>query len=416
TQCGGEYMLVLDDYRPIVGSSTIDELHVLGSKFAGRTVRNVNSTATGGGVAEILHRMIPLLRELGVDAKWDVIKGGDSFFWVTKKIHNALHGAEAGLSPEEISRTFMEKGIITEPTTNPIELGKAVRVYLREKFRHLDMGIVGVNMAVAATGTVINVENEGNIRMTKSSPRTLVAVMSPEKVIPTMADAVHMIRILCRNCTGQKISSYVSMDTGPKKTAEIDGPEELFIVVVDNGRSEIYRDPLTRQVLRCIRCGGCLNTCPVYAKIGGYPYGFTYSGPMGQVMNPLLLGLDKTADLYRACTLCGACRQICPAGVDHPSLMLAYRERQVASRVRDDKRMSAFIERIGAGLVSLGMSSAAAWNLAARSMKPVMKRLENNGYIRNIPFGLKGWFACRDLPGMPEKTFHEWWKAKGRKG
>ena len=409
-------MLVLDDYRPIVGSSTIDELHVLGSKFAGRTVRNVNSTATGGGVAEILHRMIPLLRELGVDAKWDVIKGGDSFFWVTKKIHNALHGAEAGLSPEEISRTFMEKGIITEPTTNPIELGKAVRVYLREKFRHLDMGIVGVNMAVAATGTVINVENEGNIRMTKSSPRTLVAVMSPEKVIPTMADAVHMIRILCRNCTGQKISSYVSMDTGPKKTAEIDGPEELFIVVVDNGRSEIYRDPLTRQVLRCIRCGGCLNTCPVYAKIGGYPYGFTYSGPMGQVMNPLLLGLDKTADLYRACTLCGACRQICPAGVDHPSLMLAYRERQVASRVRDDKRMSAFIERIGAGLVSLGMSSAAAWNLAARSMKPVMKRLENNGYIRNIPFGLKGWFACRDLPGMPEKTFHEWWKAKGRKG
>jgi L-lactate dehydrogenase complex protein LldF len=206
------------------------------------------------------------------------------------------------------------------------------------------------------------------------------------------------------------------MDTGPKKPAEIDGPEELFIVVVDNGRSEIYRDPLTRQVLRCIRCGGCLNTCPVYAKIGGYPYGFTYSGPMGQVMNPLLLGLDKTADLYRACTLCGACRQICPAGVDHPSLMLAYRERQVASRVRDDKRMSAFIERIGAGLVSLGMSSAAAWNLAARSMKPVMKRLENNGYIRNIPFGLKGWFACRDLPGMPEKTFHEWWKAKGRKG
>ncbi|HPE45609.1 MAG TPA: LUD domain-containing protein, partial [Deltaproteobacteria bacterium] len=187
-------------------------------------------------------------------------------------------GPAINVPPEEISKTFLEKGIIKETTTNPIELGKAVRVYLREKFRHLDMGIVGVNMAVAATGTVINVENEGNIRMTKSSPRTLVAVMSPEKVIPTMADAVHMIRILCRNCTGQKISSYVSMDTGPKKTAEIDGPEELFIVVVDNGRSEIYRDPLTRQVLRCIRCGGCLNTCPVYAKIGGYPYGFTYSG------------------------------------------------------------------------------------------------------------------------------------------
>jgi uncharacterized protein YbaR (Trm112 family) len=137
-------------------------------------------------------------------------------------------------------------------------------VYLREKFRHLDMGIVGVNIAVAETGTIINVENEGNIRMTKSSPRTLVAVMSLEKVVPTMADAVHMVRILCRNCTGQKISSYVSMDTGPKKPWEIDGPEELFIVIVDNGRSEIYQDLKTREVLKCIRCGAEVNKREIF--------------------------------------------------------------------------------------------------------------------------------------------------------
>ena len=321
-------------------------------------------------------------------------------------------GPAINVPPEEISKAFLEKGIIQEPTTNPIELGKAVRVYLREKFRHLDMGIVGVNMAVADTGTVINVENEGNIRMTKSSPRTLVAVMSPEKVVPTMADAVHMVRILCRNCTGQKMSSYVSMDTGPKKPGEIDGPEELFIVVVDNGRSMIYQDHLTRQVLKCIRCGGCLNTCPVYAKIGGYPYGFTYSGPMGQVMNPLLLGIEKTADLYRACTLCGACRQICPAGVDHPSLILAYRQREVDSRGQDGKRLKAMIEKIGAVLVSLGMSSAAAWNLGVKVTRPFLKRIEHEGAAPYMPLGLKGWFTCRDLPAIPDRTFHEWWKAE----
>ncbi|MCU0576335.1 MAG: lactate utilization protein [Desulfobacterota bacterium] len=313
-------------------------------------------------------------------------------------------GPAINVPPEEISAVFLKKGIIKEPTTNPIELGKAVRVYLREKFRHLEMGIVGVNMAVAATGTIVNVENEGNIRMTKSSPKTLVAVMSLEKVVPTMADAVHMVRILCRNCTGQKMSSYVSMDTGPRKQGEVDGPEELFIVIVDNGRSEIYRDRETRDVLRCIRCGGCLNTCPVYAKIGGYPYGFAYSGPMGQVLNPLLLGIEETSDLYRACTLCGACRQICPAGVDHPSLLLTYRAREVSRKGKDRK-----VEKSLAALVTLGISRAWIWNLGVRIMRPLFRRLAQNGNITDMPLGLKGWFTCRDLPDMPARTFHERW-------
>jgi len=317
-------------------------------------------------------------------------------------------GPAINVPPEEISAVFLKKGIIKEPTTNPIELGRAVRVYMREKFRHLDMGIVGVNMAVAATGTIINVENEGNIRMTKSSPRTLVAVMSLEKVVPTMADAMHMVRILCRNCTGQKISSYVSMDTGPKKPGEIDGPEELFIVIVDNGRSEIFRDSKTREVLKCIRCGGCLNTCPVYSKIGGYPYGFAYSGPMGQVLNPLLLGIKETSDLYHACTLCGACKEICPAGVDHPSLLLIYRAREVSLKGKDGKALP-FIEKTIATFVSLGMSRAWLWNLGAKIMRPALKRLSHDGYIRNIPFGVQGWFTCRDLPAVPAKTFHEIW-------
>ncbi|MDZ4184450.1 MAG: LUD domain-containing protein, partial [Desulfuromonadales bacterium] len=234
-------------------------------------------------------------------------------------------GPAINVPVEEIRDLFMAKAGLTEPTLDPVKLGYAVRVFLREKFRHLELGITGVNMAVAETGSIINVENEGNIRLAKSSPRAQISIMSIEKVIPTMADAAFLLRILCRNCTGQRLSSYVTIDNGPKKRDEIDGPEELIVIIVDNDRSDFYGDLKFREALRCIRCGACLNTCPVYTKIGGYPYGFAYSGPIGQVLNPLLLGFDRTRDLYHACTLCGACKAICPGGVDHPGLFLYYR-------------------------------------------------------------------------------------------
>ncbi|HOJ15526.1 MAG TPA: LUD domain-containing protein, partial [Deltaproteobacteria bacterium] len=209
-----------------------------------------------------------------------------------------LVGPAINIPPDKIGEAFFAKGVIREPDSDPVRLGKAVRAHLREKFRALDMGVVGVNMAIASTGTLVNVENEGNIRMIKSSPRTLVAVMSIEKVVPTLEDALHLLRVLCRNCTGQKMSGYVTFDSGPAGRGEKDGPEELFVVIVDNKRSAIYQDPLARQVLRCIRCGACLNTCPVYARIGGYPYGGVYSGPMGAVLSPLLHGIERTSDLF----------------------------------------------------------------------------------------------------------------------
>ena len=166
-------------------------------------------------------------------------------------------GPALNIPAQEICDLFMEKGIMMEPTLEPVELGHAARVFLREKFHHMDMAITGVNFAVAQTGTIINVENEGNIRLTKSSPRTQVSIMTLEKVVPTMQDAMHMLRLLCRNCTGQKIASYVSMDSGPNKGSEVDGPRELFIVILDNGRSGFYRDIEAREILRCIRCGVC---------------------------------------------------------------------------------------------------------------------------------------------------------------
>ncbi len=322
-----------------------------------------------------------------------------------------LVGPALNVPPEAISDVFLKNGILKEPTTDPVTLGRAARTSLREKFRSQEMGIVGVNMAIAETGSFINVENEGNIRMNKSSPKTLVAIMSLEKVVPTMADAIHMTRMLIRNCTGEKITSYVSFDTGPKKAGELDGPDELYIVILDNGRSEIYKDFKTRGILKCIRCGACLNTCPVYTKIGGYPYGSAYTGPMGQAISPLLLGVENTSDLYRACTLCGSCKKTCPAGVDHPSLFLEYRSREVRKKnAKGNRTPLSRLQNTMAAVSSFGMRRGWAWLLGMKCARPVLNFLSKDGSIRNIPFGARGWFTCRDLEALPRKSFHERWK------
>lgn len=318
-------------------------------------------------------------------------------------------GPAINVEPQRIAGAFVDAGIIESPTTDAVVLGKAVRAYLRGRFQRLEMGVVGVNMAVASTGTIVNVENEGNIRMIKSSPRTVVAVMTPEKIVPTMPDAVHMLKILSRNCTGQKLAGCVTLDTGPRAPSEKDGPEELYVIVVDAGRSEIYKDPLTRQVLRCIRCGACLNTCPVYTHIGGYPYGRVYSGPMGVVLSPLLDGYPETSDLYRACTLCRACREVCPAGVDHVSLILAYRARETALRPWGGRVSEGAL----LGAACLLATTPFAWRVAVRLARSVLGRAAPSGYIRDLPGALKGWTQCRDLPAVAPCTFHEWWRKRG---
>jgi L-lactate dehydrogenase complex protein LldF len=321
-----------------------------------------------------------------------------------------LVGPAINVPPEKIGSAFLEKGLICEHTSDAVRLGRAVREHLRERFRRLDMGVVGVNMAVAATGTVVNVENEGNIRMIKSSPRTLVAVMSPEKVVPTMQDALHLLRVLCRNCTGQKIAGSVTFDTGPAAPGEKDGPEELYIIIVDNGRSTIYQSPLTRQVLRCIRCGACMNTCPVYTRIGGYPYGDVYTGPMGVVLTPLLCGLEDTSDLYGACTLCGACRDVCPAGIDHPALVTAYREQARMSRRSRNVTGAGLLGEALLAAFGLVASGPRAWSATVAAARLARRLLGDELMARVSPGGLQAWLSCRDLPPAADLTFHEWWR------
>lgn len=319
-------------------------------------------------------------------------------------------GPAINVPVEKVRDVFIEKINLKEPTLDPVQLGYAARLFLRDKFHRVRMGITGVNIAVAETGTLINVENEGNIRFSKSSPRTQISVMSLEKVVPTLEDALHLVRLLCRNCTGQKLSVYVSMDNSPKKGDEMDGPEELIIVIVDNGRSKIYQDKIAREAMRCIRCGACLNSCPVYREIGGYAYGWAYSGPMGQVLNPLLLGLERTQDLYRATTLCGACKGVCPAGIDHPSLFLHYRARDVLGEATFQARKRPWMERSFFRLWMWAVTRSWLWNWAVRIVRPFINKDAHEGLLGKVRGPFEGWFRNRDLPAMAEKTFHDRWR------
>ncbi len=355
-----------------------------------------------------------LLAKNGVDA-WETDLG-EFIAQLLKRPPFHIVGPAINVPPEEVRDLFMEKIGLKEPTVDPVQLGLAARIFLRDKFRQVEMGVTGVNVAVAETGTIINVENEGNIRFTKSSPRTQVSVMSLEKVVPSIEDALHLVRLVCRNCTGQKLSAYVSVDSGPKKPGEVDGPDELFIVIVDNGRTKLYQDEMARNTLRCIRCGACSNACPVYRQVGGYAYGSAYSGPMGQMLNPALFGLERTQDHYRATTLCASCKKTCPVGVDHPALFLYYRWKDVVGDELLGSRNRPDMEKNFFRMWSWGVTNPGLWKLGVRLMRPFMNSKAKNGVLTKMKGPFAGWFRSRNFPAMAGKTFHDRWKELKNKG
>ncbi|HSQ24427.1 MAG TPA: LutB/LldF family L-lactate oxidation iron-sulfur protein, partial [Pyrinomonadaceae bacterium] len=227
-------------------------------------------------------------------------------------------------SKKQIAELFVEKlGI--EPTDDVARLTSAARRILRQRFAEADAGISGVNFGVAETGSMLILENEGNIRLTTSLPKIHIALMGIEKVIPRFADLDVFLKLLPRSGTGQRLTAYQSVITGTKKNPDEEGPEEVHIILMDNGRSRMLGHPVTRQSLACIRCGACLNACPVYQQIGGHAYGSVYPGPIGAVITPQLIGLTKAAQLPYASSLCGACREVCPVKIDIPELLLHLR-------------------------------------------------------------------------------------------
>lgn len=281
------------------------------------------------------------------------------------------------------------------------QLTRAVREHLRTRFLSADAGITGVNFAVAETGTIVVVENEGNARLTTTLPRVHIALMGIEKVIPRLDDLAVFLTLLPRSATGQRMSSYVSLITGPRRAGEIDGPREFHLVILDNGRAAIHADPQMRESLACIRCGACLNVCPVFERTAGHAYGSVYAGPIGAVITPLLSGLETAGDLPFASSLCGACGEVCPVKIDLPRLLLELRARVVA------QRGAPWRERIFVWGWTAAMLSPRRLDAAGRVVRFV-HRLVAGGRVR-LPYPFSRWVRARDVPSPAGPPFRDRW-------
>jgi L-lactate dehydrogenase complex protein LldF len=283
-------------------------------------------------------------------------------------------------------------------------LGAFARERLREKFLSAEIGLTGANFGVAETGTIVLVTNEGNGRLVTSLPPVHVVVMGIEKVVPRFADLSVFVQLLARSGTGQEITVYTNFITGPRGEGELDGAEEFHLILLDNGRSKLLGTPF-EEALYCIRCGACLNVCPVYRQTGGHAYGSTYSGPIGAVITPLLKGDEQARDLPHASSLCGACWEACPVGIPLHDLLLKLRNRQVEEGITDRRQGLAF------EVFERGMSSPRLYGLGSKAARAVQRPLVKDGSLRRrLPGPPGAWMDTRDLPPLAEKSFRELWR------
>ncbi|MGA9666883.1 MAG: LutB/LldF family L-lactate oxidation iron-sulfur protein [Gallionella sp.] len=307
---------------------------------------------------------------------------------------------------EEISDLFAEKHQLPRKT-GIAELCREAREVLRPAFLNADMGISGGNFLVAETGSVLIVTNEGNGRLVTTMPRVHVAISGIEKVVPTLEDVATLLRLLPRSATGQSITNYVSVLTGKKNVEDHDGPEHFHIILLDNGRSSLVGSEM-QEMLRCIRCGACMNHCPVYQNIGGHAYGWVYPGPMGSILTPLLGGMEKSPDLPNASTLCGACAVVCPVKIPLPDLLRRLRERQMERGMKS--RKETLMLKLWAWLALHPAIYALAANVGVRLMSLIGGK---DKLLHALP-GAGGWTDGRDFPVPAGKTFRELYKQKAK--
>jgi L-lactate dehydrogenase complex protein LldF len=282
---------------------------------------------------------------------------------------------------------------------DPGELAEAARSYLRERFLDARVGVSGANFGVAETGTICIVESEGNGRMCTTLPPVLVTILGIEKLLPSLDDLEVFLQLLPRSATGERMNPYTSLWTGVTKG---DGPQELHVVLLDNGRTNVLRDEVGRQALQCIRCGACLNVCPVYTRVGGHAYGSVYPGPIGAILTPQLRGMARFASLPFASSLCGACYEVCPVKIDIPSVLLHLRARAVAAAASMPERA---VFRAMGWVFQAPRRFALAQRLGRLAQRPLLR----GGVIRWLPGPLGGWTRGRDLRPVARETFREWW-------
>jgi L-lactate dehydrogenase complex protein LldF len=329
----------------------------------------------------------------------------------------------------QIAELFTAKlGI--EPTDDVDKLTSVARNVLRQRFANADLGISGVNFAVAETGTILILENEGNVRLTTSLPKVHIALMGIEKILPRFVDLDVFLKLLPRSGTGQQLTTYQSLITGTKRKADDEGPEQLHIVLLDNGRSRMLAHPTTRQSLACIRCGACLNACPVYQQIGGHAYGSVYPGPIGAVITPQLIGLGKAHQLPYASSLCGACREVCPVKIDIPALLLHLRaeiteggrKQEAGTETKGHESEGRFKKRAGERFAfkvfAEVMTRPRLYELSAKFgrllQRPMVRRGrigKMGGFLAQLAPPLGAWTNARDLRPIAQSSFREQWRA-----
>jgi L-lactate dehydrogenase complex protein LldF len=311
-------------------------------------------------------------------------------------------------SKDEVADLFHEKHG-TARKTGIEELCLEARGVLRQHYLTADMGISGGNFFVAETGSVVLVTNEGNATLTTTLPKVHVAISGIEKIVPTLEDVATLMRLLPRSATGQSISNYVDILTGPKGAGEFHGPEHMYFILVDSGRSAILGSEV-REALRCIRCGACMNHCPVYQNVGGHSYGWVYPGPIGSILTPMYIGLENAQDLPAASTMCNQCGVVCPVRIPLPDLQRKLREKAFAGGLRP------WTERVGLRVWAWAAQRPALYALAARLSARVLKAMGGDaGLIHRLPFGA-GWTDERDMPAPAGRTFRDLYRERTQAG
>lgn len=303
----------------------------------------------------------------------------------------------------EIRQIFRKKMDLPELGDRPEDLTNAARQYLREKFLRVKVAITGANFAIAETGSVCVVESEGNGRMCISLPDVLIALVGIEKIIPRFQDLEVFLQLLPRSATGERMNPYNSIWTG---ISEGDGPREFHVVLLDNGRTNVLADPESRETLACIRCGACLNVCPVYRQTGGHAYGSVYAGPIGAILTPQLQSMRHSQSLPYASSLCGACYEVCPVKINIPDILLHLRGKVV------EQGDAPILERLEMKAAAFALSDEGRFELAQKAGRLGQIPFQRDGVIRSLPGMLSGWSAVRDLKPIPAQSFREWWAAR----
>ena len=315
----------------------------------------------------------------------------------------AIHKTKAQIS-ELFYNAHKELGYGKKLDTVP-DLVNEARQVLRSRYLEADVGITGANFLIAETGSNVIVTNEGNGDLSCTLPRVHIVTASIDKIVPTLDDATALLRILARSATGQEFTSYTTFSTGPRRAGDVDGPEEYHVVLVDNGRTEMLAGEF-RDMLRCIRCGACMNHCPVYGAIGGHSYGWVYPGPMGSVLTPSFLGLEEAGDLPNACTLNGRCASVCPMKIPLPDLLRVHRRRQFEAGLAPKIMRYALA---GWGFVAKRPRLYQSMTTLGMALMGMVGR--RKGRFKSVPM-VGAWTNTRDLPAPQGETFQRAWKRR----